>query len=85
MGNFFDFLKMTMAKGEEAEKLLNEVMNSTLDKMVKFPEKMDVYLKAFKMVLDVDFVGMNDEAKSVLSEYLWLKQKLVKVEDKEEE
>ena len=53
--------------------------------MVKFPEKMDVYLKAFKMVLDVDFVGMNDEAKSVLSEYLWLKQKLVKVEDKEEE
>lgn len=76
---------MTMAKGEEAEKLLNEVMNSTLDKMVKFPEKMDVYLKAFKMVLDVDFVGMNDEAKSVLSEYLWLKQKLIKVEDKEEE
>ena len=76
---------MTMAKGEEAEKLLNEVMNSTLDKMVKFPEKMDVYLKAFKMLLDVDFVGMNDEAKSVLSEYLWLKQKLVKVEKTEEE
>lgn len=74
-----------MAKGEEAEKLLNEVMNSTLDKMVEFPEKMDVYLKAFKMVLDVDFVGMNDEAKSVLSEYLWLKQKLVKVEKTEEE
>lgn len=76
---------MTIAKGEEAEELLNTVMNQTLENMVKFPEKMDVYVKAFKMILDVDFIGMNEEAKGVLTEYLCLKQKLIKVDIKEDQ
>lgn len=69
---------MTLAKGEEAEELLNVVMNTTLENIVKCPEKMEVYVKAFKMILDVDFIGMNDETKGVLIEYLCLKQKLIK-------
>lgn len=76
---------MTVAKGQEAEELLNTVMNTTLENMVKFPEKMDLYVKAFKMILDVDFIGMNQEAKDVLAEYLCLKQKLIKPEMKVEE
>ncbi len=75
---------MTAVQGKEAEDLLNEVMTNVLEKMVKNPERAEVYLKAFNMIMDSDFTGISDEVKNVLSEYLLLKQKIIKVDKLEE-
>lgn len=70
---------------DEASQLLTEVLNSTFQKMIKCPDKTLVYLKALKMLLDLDFIGMTDEMKDVIVEYLTLKCILAEKQEKEEE
>ncbi len=63
------------------EDLLGQVMTSTLQKMLADPGNRDSYLKAFRMILDVDTSGIPDNMKTMLMHYMELKETLVKKND----
>lgn len=64
--------------GEEAHELLNTVMTNTLRKMAQDRENRESYLSAFKIILDTEFSGLQDDLKKTLVAYLELKESIIK-------
>jgi hypothetical protein len=63
--------------GTDAEDILNDLLTTTLENMIKEPDNKNIFLDAFHLVLDNEFQGISAEFKKTLIAYLNLKERIV--------
>lgn len=63
--------------GSDAEDILNDLLSTTMENIVKEPENKTIFLDAFNLVLENEFQGISTEFKKTLIAYLNLKERIV--------